>query len=85
MARPEVTGRKGASVTQVADIPYRGPPDDVDAFTVEEFCRRHRISVQLFYKYRNTMPDTFSVGARVLISREAAERWRRQKEAEPAP
>jgi hypothetical protein len=54
--------------------------DDADAFSVEEFCRRNRISVQLFYKYRAEMPACFTVGKRVLISREAAARWRRQRE-----
>jgi hypothetical protein len=55
--------------------------DEVDAFTIEEFCRRHRISIQLFYKMRGAMPRTFNVGKRVLISREAAAAWRRAREA----
>ena len=71
MARPEVTGRKIA----LLDI-----ADDADAFTVNEFCARHRISVQLFYKNRKQMPRTFNVGARVLISKEAAAAWRRERE-----
>jgi hypothetical protein len=71
MARPEVTGRKIASLEAA---------DAVDAFSVEEFCRRHRISVQLFYKNRKQMPRTFNVGTRVLISKEAAAAWRHQRE-----
>jgi hypothetical protein len=71
MARPEVTGRK-ITLLDVAD--------DADAFTVNEFCARHRISVQLFYKNRSQMPRTFNVGARVLISKEAAAAWRRERE-----
>jgi len=71
MARPEVTGRKIA----LLDI-----ADDADAFTVNEFCARHRISVQLFYKNRKQMPRTFNVGTRVLISKEAAAAWRRERE-----
>jgi hypothetical protein len=70
MARPEVTGRK---ITLEA-------AGEVDAFSVEEFCRRHRISVQLFYKNRTQMPRTFNIGARVLISKEAAAAWRRERE-----
>ena len=35
MARPEVTGRK---------IALPDAADDADAFSVEEFCRRNRIS-----------------------------------------
>ncbi len=60
------------------------PADDADAFSVAEFCRRHRISSQLFYKLRSEMPDSFKVGNRTLISREAAERWRREREASAA-
>ena len=71
MARPEITGRK---------ITLLDTADDADAFTVNEFCARHRISVQLFYKNRKQMPRTFNVGARVLISMEAAAAWRRERE-----
>jgi hypothetical protein len=72
MARPEVTGRK-----------LFNKIDDADAYSVEEFCTRHRISPQqLFYKLKpqGLMPVTFNVGARVLISREAAAAWRRARE-----
>ena len=77
MARPEVTGRKTALLDAA---------DNADAFTINEFCARHRISVQLFYKNRKQMPRTFNVGTRVLISREAAAAWRRAREnvAQPA-
>ena len=60
--------------------PARAWTDDVDAFTVSEFCARHRISVQVFYKYPDLMPASFYVGSRRLISREAAARWRAQRE-----
>jgi hypothetical protein len=70
MARPEVTGRKQSAVT-----------DDADAFSVGEFCRRHRISPQLFYKFKDQMPVTFRIGTRVLISRESAARWRAERAA----
>jgi hypothetical protein len=69
MARPEVTGRKPDAV------------DDADAYSIEEFCARHRISVQLFYKNRKQMPRTFTVGTRRLISKEAAAAWRRARES----
>jgi len=71
MARPEITGRRMA------------PPDvmdDVDAFSVSEFCRRHGISVQAFYKHRDQMPGVFRAGSRVLVAREAAAAWRRARE-----
>jgi hypothetical protein len=74
MARREITGRKPGSNDLVAS-------DDADAFTVKDFCRRHRLSVQLFYKYPDLMPDSFYVAKRRLISRESAARWRAAREA----
>jgi hypothetical protein len=71
MAPPEVTGRKPAQ---------QDASDHADAYSVDEFCSRHRISVQLFYKNRKQMPRTFNVGTRVLISKEAAAAWRRERE-----
>jgi hypothetical protein len=70
MARSEATGRK----------PTVPAVDDADAFSIGEFCRRHGISVQAFYKYKDQMPAMFRVGSRVLISREAASAWRRERE-----
>jgi hypothetical protein len=73
MARAQFTNRKTTS-----DV-----VDDLDAYSVDEFCRRHGISPQLFYKLKpfGLMPRTFRLGARVLISREAAAAWRREREA----
>ena len=70
-ARPEVTGRKPAQ---------HHASDDADAYSIDEFCARHRISVQLYYKNRKEMPRTFRIGTRVLISKEAAAAWRRERE-----
>ncbi|WP_342726079.1 hypothetical protein AAFG07_03780 [Bradyrhizobium sp. B097] len=55
---------------------------DPDAYSIDEFCARHRISRPLFYKMKQQglMPVTFNVGTRVLISREAAAVWRRARE-----
>jgi hypothetical protein len=74
LARPEVTGRKSLS-----DSPA---PFHADAYSINEFCARHGISPQLFYKLKplGLMPVTFNVGARVLISREAAAAWRHARE-----
>jgi hypothetical protein len=73
MARPEVTGRKLTKLNAA---------DDADAYSIDEFCARHRISPQLFYKLKpkGLMPVTFTVGSRVLISKEAAAAWRRERE-----
>ena len=76
MARSKIIGRNATP----------DAVDDVDAFSITEFCRRNRISVQLFYKLKphGLMPPTFRLGARVLISREAAVVWRREREAATA-
>jgi hypothetical protein len=62
----------------------RAVGNDLDAFSISQFCRRHGLSVASFYKFKDQMPATFSVGTRVLISREAAEMWRREREAQQA-
>ena len=71
MARAEVTGRRV----------FAGGAAEPDAFSIGEFCKRHGISPQLFYKFKSEMPVTFRVGTRVLISREAAAAWRRERES----
>lgn len=54
------------------------------AYSVDEFCRLHRISRASLYNYWNAGvgPKIMRVGSRRLISVEAAEEWRRQREAE---
>ena len=71
MVDPKIASRKIVSPTLT---------HEADAFTVSEFCARHRISVQVFYKHRKQMPRAFYVGTRVLISKEAAAAWRRKRE-----
>jgi hypothetical protein len=72
MARPEVTGRKVVADAALAT-----------AFTIAEFCWAHRISQSMYFKMRNLGlgPREMRVGARVLISLESAERWRRERES----
>jgi len=55
---------------------------DAEAFTIPEFCQAHRISESLFYRLRaeGEGPVVMRIGARVLISKEAAARWRRVRE-----
>ena len=59
---------------------------ETDVFSVNEFCRRHGICRATFYNLLKTGrgPAFMKVGSRVLISREAAEQWRRKMEAVPA-
>lgn len=53
------------------------------AFSVAEFCREHGISRGLFYRLlrEGRGPRVIKAGRRTLISREAAEQWRRRMEA----
>jgi len=52
-------------------------------YSVDEFCSAHSISRAMFYKLLSDGkgPRTMAVGARKLISYEAAADWRRQMEA----
>jgi predicted DNA-binding transcriptional regulator AlpA len=57
------------------------------ALTVDEFCEAHGgISVPFFYKLikQGKAPRIMKIGARTLISQEAAADWRRAMEEETA-
>ncbi len=51
-------------------------------YSVADFCREHSISRAFFYKLllEGCGPRVMKVGRRTLISREAAEEWRRRME-----
>lgn len=53
-----------------------------DAYNIYEFCQRHGLSRSAFYNAINAGegPCIMRVGSRVMISREAAEEWRRERE-----
>ena len=57
-----------------------------DAFSPEEFARRFGFTRQFLYKLwsQGQGPSFFRVGRKVLISREAADNWRREMEARTA-
>ena len=57
------------------------------AFSVVEFCLLHNICRATFVNYERAGvgPRLMRVGGRVLVSREAAEAWRRQLETSPLP
>jgi hypothetical protein len=76
-----VTGRKsGGQPTKSPKAPK--PTTDRDAYSVEEFCRRHNHSRGTYYNMRRegVGPAEAHVFNRVLITREAAEAWRRARE-----
>ena len=61
----------------------RGPPtdeDELDAFSIKEFCRRHGISLSFYFKLQaqGLGPVTMRVGTRVLITKDAARGWSKQ-------
>ena len=62
----------------------QAPPkaEERDCFSIEEFCERHNISRGTFYnmRARGLGPKELHVFGRVLISKEAAEAWRRERE-----
>jgi predicted DNA-binding transcriptional regulator AlpA len=53
-----------------------------DAMSLGEFCSRHGISRSSYYllKKAGTAPRLTQVGDRVLLSKEAAADWRRERE-----
>lgn len=57
--------------------------DRQTVYSVDEFCRAHRISRASLYNYwaAGIGPRTMRVGSRRLISAEAAAEWRREREA----
>jgi hypothetical protein len=88
------TGPPRADADAVEPTPHREresstrderPPMAVPAaaYSIREFCAAHRLSESMYFKLRNQGlgPDEMSVGSRRIISFEAAERWRREREA----
>ena len=81
MAAPQITGRK---ITRQAQAP---PLLERAAYTIREFCEAHRISKSTYYNLRKQGlgPDQcrgaeLRPGGRVIITMEAAARWRRARE-----
>ena len=63
----------------------RGPAKERSgtlAMSIKQFCDRHSISEAFYYELRKEGkgPDTMDVDGRVLISNEAAARWRAERE-----
>ena len=89
MARGEVTGKKPRAAQVEPKEPgwaTSPPPAYATAFTVEEFCRAHRISGATYYELKKAGqgPDEMAAGRRRIISFEAAARWRKAREAAAA-
>jgi hypothetical protein len=73
-ARREVTGRKSGTEQ----------PTELDAFSIDEFCRRHSISRGTYYNLKadDKGPKEARAMGRVLITKESAAEWRRERETE---
>jgi hypothetical protein len=86
MARPEVTGTKKKKEKKKRGPAIRALPPPRGAYSVEEFSNAHGFRPTLFYELMKDGigPVTFRVGRRVFISIEAAEAWRRTREAAAA-
>lgn len=56
---------------------------ELEAFTIDEFCRAHKFSRASYFNLKKDGcgPREMRVGTRVIISREAAADWRRDREA----
>ena len=56
--------------------------EERDAYSIPEHCRRHGISVSFYFKEKaaGRGPREMHIGTRVLISKEAAAEWRRERE-----
>lgn len=56
------------------------------AFTIAEFCAAHRISRAQYYEMKrlNEGPDEMHAKNKILISMEAAARWRQEREGAAA-
>ena len=90
--RPEITSKKIAdgerreAVRRVQDRHGNDVDDEVDAYSIKEFCRRHGISESFYFKLKKQGlgPREMEAGTRKLISKEAAADWRSKREAAAA-
>ncbi len=59
--------------------------EERDAYSIPEFCKRHGISPSFYFAEAKAGrgPRIMRVGTRVLISKEAAADWRRDRETAP--
>jgi hypothetical protein len=66
--------------------PIRGPPTPPACYSIASFCAAHHLSESMYFKMRaeGWAPAEMRVGSRVLITFEAAARWRAEREAAAA-
>jgi hypothetical protein len=93
MARPEVTGRR-VTASQAESVPPKKKKKlapivlvpNADAYSIPEFCKAHRISESMYYKIRaaGQGPREARALTKVIITKEAAADWRRERTATEA-
>jgi hypothetical protein len=56
---------------------------EIQSYSIDTFCAAHNISKSRLYLMwqEGTGPDYFLVGQRRMVSKEAAARWRQEREA----
>jgi predicted DNA-binding transcriptional regulator AlpA len=66
-----------------SERPAQPMPPEADSYSIEEFCRRHSISRPTYYMLRAKKigPKETRLGGKILITRESAARWRKEREA----
>jgi hypothetical protein len=84
MAR-KFTGQKPGTKNSIDEDPPLAPTPRL-ALSIPAFCEAHDISEDFFYKLKRQgqTPRLMKVGARTLVSLEAAADWRREREVATA-
>jgi hypothetical protein len=82
---PREDGRAKTRKKACRATPIRAGPDPLIeplALSIKQFCAAHSICVETFYRMQRAGagPSVMKVGARTLISVEAAATWRRERE-----
>jgi len=75
-------GKRNRGLTRSGEV--RAAPTAV--FTIPSFCKAHGLSQSFYHELRNRGlgPDELRLGSKVLITHEAAARWRAAREAQSA-
>lgn len=85
-AGPQSSNKPQPGGERPADPPYDIAIESFDCDTVPLFCKKNRISVAFYYKLKlqKKTPREMHLGNKRLISKESAEQWRKDREAEAA-
>jgi hypothetical protein len=71
-------GELGAAIEALADdMATLEQETGQQPYTIDEFCNRFRLSTAMYYKLKSQGegPEEMKLGAKVLITREAASVW----------